>query len=187
MFLPCPTDVPAQIRAAPLASIDLGFSNSRRTTGLCFDAADGHDLRGRNVRFNEAVAEVNEWLTALKSPGVLIVEAPLSSEFDGVGNPCPRWFEVPQAYSADSLLTEPRPWYTGAGVTTLAASNELFKRLGSPNQDVYLIEGFYPNLESVTSTQRHIRDAENLARRFRNAENLLRPHAQPLEGRCNPI
>jgi hypothetical protein len=111
--------------------IDVGFSQSRRTSGLLINGGEPRELTFAHLR-NELVA------TLTKCSGVanLVLEAPLSAAFSKAGNPTGR--------SIERKGVQHRYWYEGAGCqVTLSAAYLLRSVIELPEApEIRLFEGF---------------------------------------------
>lgn len=153
-----------------VVAVDLGFSNGKESTGLAW--SKGRDLNQDEPLcryFGEAVKEVAELLKGT-SKATLIIEAPLSSLYDGKGNPIRRGdFERCKPGGAKGWST--RYWYMGAGAATCLGAQEFLHRLAPklPPCEVTLYEGFL-SFKGKGGT-RDDQDADDLVQAFLNPEN----------------
>lgn len=171
-----------EIRNAPAVAVDIGFSKAGgHSTGFATDSPDYAIKRVKtkvdvriwheNLSFAEAIQQTasvfRRWLP--EHPAVLIVEAPLSENFDGDGNPKHRGaFEVST------------PWYHRAGALTALAGCYFLKKLAEALDDVertiHLVEGFVTGRDSGN----HRVVAKNLLSTWRSGGTLIKPVSQLL-------
>jgi len=162
-FRPGSTSEIDPLRTGAVLSVDLGFSNSSKSTGLAYKLP-GSAIRQQNVRFGACLTLLAELLLG-HSRAVLILEAPLSGLFSENGNPVARG-----EFERRSLQSKTgRHWYLGAGAATCLASVFFLRKLESSLKasgrkcEVILYEGFLTFKAKRTD---HARDARLLLDSF---------------------
>jgi len=134
----------------PLVIVDIGYSAKKKSCGLAWTG----QRDSIQVLFGEAIEKVARQMAVLRE-SVLVIEAPLSTLHDRLGNPGIR-----------GEFEKGRGWYCGPGaVTHLAARRfleELARKLRADKQ-VLLAEAFLSNKSRRTS---HSVDATTILRRF---------------------
>ncbi len=135
---------------SPLIVLDIGYSERAKSCGLAWTGQQD----SVQLRFGEAVEEVARLVAVLGEP-VLVLEAPLSTFHNSLGNPAIRGeFETG------------RGWYWGPGAVALIAARrfleELDRKLASGRQ-VLLAEAF---LSNKRQRSRHSADASAILDRF---------------------
>ena len=143
--------------ALPRIAIDLGYSATARSCGLC-----STDLPNPvELSFGQCLRAVAQKLVE-KGPHTLILEAVLSTYHSTEGNPAIR-----------GEFEKGRGWYHGPGVSTFAAAHrflqELHRVLPEVVQPIPLVEGFLSYKPSRTT---HGADAARILREFDRAERF---------------
>jgi hypothetical protein len=174
--------IPFQLRKAPAAAVDIGFSKAEgHSTGFATDSPDYGCKRTKtriddgiwheNFSFAEAIEQTASVFRRWQPEhlAVLIVEAPLSENFDREGNPKHRGtFEVST------------PWYHRAGALTALAGCYFLKKLAEAldgsERTIHLVEGFVTGRASGN----HRLVARNLLSTWRVGGRLIEPASQLL-------
>ena len=126
----------AALRDLPVIEVDMGFSGKTASCGYAFRDTIAEPIEAQNKKFHACLAEVVTQFHKTEE-AVLILEAPLSSAFDPLGNPQPRGdFE---------RLPKSRWWSLGPGASMSLAAMHFLKRFVDEvpeNTRCHLIEGF---------------------------------------------
>jgi len=162
-FLPITTEREARhFNRLPVIAVDLGFSGRNRTTGVAWSPSSSSHSEATKHQFGEAVTEVANLIRPLREV-VLVLEAPLSSAFNGRGNPRPR----------GQFEREPhcRWWSVGSGAATALSAlfflRQLHCKLESSSVTIHLVEGFVSGDDSGD----HDKVADVLCQGFRGKHN----------------
>ncbi len=132
----------AALGKLPVIAVDMGFSGKTASCGYAFRAAANGSVESENKKFHDCLSAV---VTQFQNMGeaVLILEAPLSSAFDRLGNPQPRGdFE---------RYPKPRWWSLGPGASMSLAAMHFLKRFVEAVPELtkcHLIEGFVVGADS---------------------------------------
>ena len=126
----------------PVIAVDMGFSGKTASCGYAFRATANGTIESENKRFHDCLAAVVSQFENL-GEAILILEAPLSSAFDRLGNPQPRGdFE---------RHPKPRWWSLGPGASMSLAAMYFLKRFVEAvpaHTKCHLIEGFVVGADS---------------------------------------
>jgi hypothetical protein len=126
----------------PVVAVDMGFSGKTASCGYAFRAASIGAIDSENKKFHDCLAAVVKQFQSV-GEAVLILEAPLSSAFDRLGNPQPRGdFE---------RHPKPRWWSLGPGASMSLAAMYFLKRFVEAvpaHTKCHLIEGFVVGADS---------------------------------------
>ena len=140
-----PVTAEAQLAALgqlPVIAVDMGFSGKTASCGYAFRATANGTIESENKRFHDCLAAVVSQFENL-GEAILILEAPLSSAFDRLGNPQPRGdFE---------RHPKPRWWSLGPGASMSLAAMYFLKRFVEAvpaHTKCHLIEGFVVGADS---------------------------------------
>jgi hypothetical protein len=140
-----PVTAEAQLAALgqlPVIAVDMGFSGRTASCGYAIRANANDPVESENKRFHDCLAAVVKQFANL-GEAILILEAPLSSAFDRLGNPQPRGdFE---------RHPKPRWWSLGPGASMSLAAMYFLKRFVEAvpaHTKCHLIEGFVVGADS---------------------------------------
>ena len=126
----------------PVIAVDMGFSGRTASCGYAIRANANDPVVSENKRFHDCLATVVKQFENL-GEAILILEAPLSSAFDRLGNPQPRGdFE---------RHPKPRWWSLGPGASMSLAAMYFLKRFVEAvpaHTKCHLIEGFVVGADS---------------------------------------
>ena len=126
----------------PVIAVDMGFSGKTASCGYAFRATAVGPIEAENKKFHACLAAVISEFRRIEE-AVLILEAPLSSAFDRLGNPQPRGdFE---------RVPKPRWWSLGPGASMSLAAMYFLKRFVDEMPEItrcHLIEGFVVGADS---------------------------------------
>jgi hypothetical protein len=145
---------------SPVIAIDLGFSKSRKSCGIAWKDNTGKP-KADNFKFSEALGKVHTIISNSKNnTAVLIIEAPLSGNFDEQGNPVSRGdFEKPNKKNHE--------WYLRAGAAMALAAIFFLKKLSdnliNKHLQIHLYEGFFTG---KSKPKQHKKVAEKLLNCF---------------------
>lgn len=132
----------AALGQLPIVAVDMGFSGKTASCGYAFRAVANGPIESENKKFHDCLATVVKQFQNV-GEAILILEAPLSSAFDRLGNPQPRGeFE---------RHPKPRWWSLGPGASMSLAAMYFLKRFveAVPAQTkCHLIEGFVVGADS---------------------------------------
>ena len=134
----------------PLVVVDIGYSHRKGSCGLAW--TEQHTPA--QVRFGQAIEGVAKQITVFKKC-VLVLEAPLSTFHNQLGNP-----EIRGEFEKG------RGWYWGPGAVALLAAGRFLEQLASKlgrSQRVFLAEAFLSNKSQRTM---HVADAVSILDRF---------------------
>lgn len=128
--------------------LDIGFANKSASCGLLVN-----DSAPVELRFNEMVNRVCNFISESQIPVNLVIEAPLSVAFDRAGNPTGRAIE--------KLGGKTRYWYVGLGSTVMVAAMYLVKAISQrqATSEVRLFEGFV-SFKTKGVKSDHLRDVK---------------------------
>jgi hypothetical protein len=132
----------AAVGQLPIVAVDMGFSGKTASCGYAFRAVANGPIESENKKFHDCLATVVKQFQNV-GEAVLILEAPLSSAFDRLGNPQPRGdFE---------RHPKPRWWSLGPGASMSLAAMYFLKRFVEAvpaHTKCHLIEGFVVGADS---------------------------------------
>ena len=132
----------AALGQLPVIAVDMGFSGRTASCGYAIRANANDPVVSENKRFHDCLAAVVSQFENL-GEAILILEAPLSSAFDRLGNPQPRGdFE---------RHPKPRWWSLGPGASMSLAAMYFLKRFVEAvpaHTKCHLIEGFVVGADS---------------------------------------
>ncbi len=157
------------LRKSTVVSVDLGFSVKSKSTGVAWRTAKGKQPAPSKLTFEKAIKRVAQLFDS-EAAAVLILEAPLSAQFNADGNPAAR-LPFEQIYDVQKKKNVNRFWYIGPGASTLIAAMFFLRRLTSMlasndgNQRVFLYEGLHTFKDGPTD---HAQDAVELLEAFLN-------------------
>ena len=143
VLLPVTADTQlAALGQLPVIAVDMGFSGKTASCGYAIRANANDPVVSENKRFHDCLATVVKQFENL-GEAILILEAPLSSAFDRLGNPQPRGdFE---------RHPKPRWWSLGPGASMSLAAMYFLKRFVEAvpaHTKCHLIEGFVVGADS---------------------------------------
>lgn len=132
----------AALGQLPVIAVDMGFSGKTASCGYAFRAAANCAIESENKKFHDCLAAAVKQFQNV-GEAILILEAPLSSAFDRLGNPQPRGdFE---------RHPKPRWWSLGPGASMSLAAMYFLKRFVKAvpaHTKCHLIEGFVVGADS---------------------------------------
>ena len=158
-----------ELAKSTVVSVDLGFSEKSKSTGVAWRTAKGEQPAPSRLTFEQAIKRVVKLFDS-EASAVLILEAPLSAQFNADGNPAAR-LPFEQIYDVQKKKNVNRFWYIGPGASTLIAAMFFLRRLTSmlANNDgdrqVFLYEGLHTFKDGPTD---HAQDAVELLEAFLN-------------------
>jgi hypothetical protein len=143
----------AKPQSDSLIVVDLGYSATRPSCGLCWSGAE----RAVELQFGETIRQVAKIASEINDP-VLVIEAVLSTYHAPSGNPDIR-----------GDFERGRGWYYGAGVLSFAAAQRFLKVLDGQlkGRRLRLAEAFLSNKDTPTG---HAEDAEMIRDQFQNTQ-----------------
>ena len=164
MFLPGTSKEIATAKRGVIVAVDLGFSKASKSTGIA-TLSPGKKVLVEKQTFANSIESVAK-LFIEASPNTLILEAPLSSQFNFDGNPSPRQFETRKDLASGKVKS--RAWYIHAGAATLLAAMFFLRRLRKKLNDsfegnIFVYEGFHTFKHASTD---HGRDAQEILTSF---------------------
>jgi len=115
----------------PVLAVDIGYSASNRSCGLCWEA------KSCRLRFGDCVTAITRVIEEAVSPRVvLVIEAPLSVYHNpATGNP-----------SIRGQFEKDRGWYYGPGAVTCLAAQRLLSCVDAAvHREVLVAEAFFSN------------------------------------------
>lgn len=135
--------------------VDIGFSNKSKTCGFLHVNRCGETIRQGAMTFGCLRKSIIKLVKDSGPPLHLVLEAPLSTAFDDLGNPLGRKLE--------KRGSETRYWYVGLGCAVLVACLYLLKAIKDAKRarDVHLFEGFV-SFKKGAGRSDHLRDVRAL-------------------------
>ncbi len=156
-----------RLSSSTVVSVDIGFSQNSKSTGIAWRTSDGDHSAPAKFTFAQGVETVAHRL-GQDTTASLILEAPLSAQFNVDGNPAPR-LDFERIFDVQKQKSVNRFWYVGAGASTLIAAMFFLRRLinmlakSEADHRVFLFEGLHTFKYGPTD---HAQDAADLLQAF---------------------